>query len=130
MSDTKNKLAENGIKGRGGRPKVYENKRETKMEFWANKREEVIIRDKAKKAGLKPAVFMRESALHFDERQLPKIRLEAIYEIRKIGVNFNQIAHVLNSKNISGNKIEIETVKEDIKSVIEVLKEQLLALKI
>ena len=114
---------------RGGRPRLNNDKREISMNFWVNPSEEKTIKEKIKRLGMRKANYLRECALNFDERQLPRLRLEVVYEIRKIGVNFNQLAHILNSKNVSGKKIDLEEMKEEVTSFINLLKTQLQSLK-
>jgi hypothetical protein len=114
---------------KGGRPKLYGTKKDRVMAFKVNEKEEKIILDKLKRLRMRKAIYLRESALHFDEKQLPRLRLEAVYEIRKIGVNFNQLMHLLNSKNVSGKPIELDSLKEEVHSFIQLLKEQLQSLK-
>ncbi len=71
-----------------------------------NKAELELIEQKAKKLKMSSASYIRQSALTSDDGRLPKIRLEALGQLRKIGINWNQVAHYLNSIKKVGGIVE------------------------
>jgi len=96
-------------------------KRNRQLKFWATNNEEVIIREKAKKANMNIERYLRNSALRTN---IIVYDLTSIFElssqISHIGNNINQIAKRLNQ----GEKIynnDIHYLKESMKNVNNVL---------
>jgi len=81
-----------------GRPKSkQESIRKITQTVRLNPEEQQIIKRKAKALNMSLASYFRETALTSDNTRLPKLRNEAISQLQKIGVNWNQIAKYLNT---------------------------------
>ena len=105
-------MTEKKLKKKGGRPAKQENeKRECRYNLRLTTAEDIIIRDQAAVAGLKPAEFLRRRALNY---RVPSpaniVERELIYELNKIGVNINQIALAANTnRSYKGNVAAVYT---------------------
>lgn len=87
--------------------------------------ENKILKEKCNKQNISESEFLRNCIMNKEvDYKLRKDILKILYELRKIGTNINQIAHVANStKDIMHNKYE-SNYKELIK-IIEELREKL-----
>ena len=84
-----------------------------------------MLKEKAKESNSSEADFLRNCILNKNtDYVLRKEVLDILYELRKIGVNINQIAHIANSTNqIMENKYE--TNYKELMTIIEELREKL-----
>lgn len=94
-----------------------------------NNEEKVRIQMKAKAVGMSVSRYLRETGLTSDDTRLPKIRHQMLYEIRKIGVNVNQIAHHVNSAMAIGGFVNSNQLLEQIAKINSELLASLLFLK-
>jgi len=94
-----------------------------------NEEEKAKILKKAKAMGMSVSRYLRETGLSSDDTRLPKIRHQLIYEIRKIGVNHNQIAHYLNIVMAGGGAMDNKELLEEFKKIFNLLSNALTELK-
>ena len=84
-------------RSRGGRPRLPEKERRTYRRFLVatNEAECARIEELAEAAGMKPTAFLRESAI---KRTISwRVNAAARRELRRIGVNLNQLTRVANT---------------------------------
>ena len=100
-------------------------KRQTIKNFRIDPSENKMLKQKAKESNSSEADFLRNCILNKNtDYVLRKEVLDILYELRKIGVNINQIAHIANSTNqIMENKYE--TNYKELMMIIEELREKL-----
>lgn len=72
---------------------------------------------KAKNHKMRFSGYVRETALTSDDTRLPRIRVETISQIRKIGTNWNQIAHYLNVIKKVGGFVENDQLVTEFKKI-------------
>ncbi len=84
-----------------------------------------MLKEKARESNSTEADFLRNCILNRNtDYVLRKEILDILYELRKIGTNINQIAHIANSTNqIMDNKYEANY--KELMKVVEELKEKL-----
>lgn len=95
---------------KGGRPRLIDQERRafsvrpgfTEYEF-------SVLEKRAESTGLDLAEFVRRLALNKEFYSVPQINREAMIELNRIGVNFNQIAKFANSTN---QILAIETLSQ------------------
>ena len=100
--------------------------RSIKKQFWINKEEATILKNKSKKVGLNESDFLRLLIVNTKLKEKPDDRFyDVMKDMRAIGNNLNQIARVANSTgNISHDyKKEAEVWNE---FMIKIKKEYLL----
>lgn len=74
--------------------------RQIKKNFYLNYKENAILSSKAAKKGLSESAFIRGLIMgYLPKGKIPEKIDDLIYEIRKIGININQIANVANRTN-------------------------------
>ena len=74
--------------------------RSIKKQILVNHEEDQLIRKKAEQVGMNVSAYMRCRALGYTPKEKPpKEFYDAIKEIRKVGINLNQIAHKANALN-------------------------------
>ncbi len=100
-------------------------KRQIIKNFRIDPSENRMLKEKAKESNSSEADFLRNCILNKNtDYVLRKEVLDILYELRKIGVNINQIAHIANSTNqIMENKYE--TNYKELMMIIEELREKL-----
>ena len=100
-------------------------KRQIIKNFRIDPSENKMLKQKAKESNSSEADFLRNCILNKNtDYVLRKEILDILYELRKIGVNINQIAHIANSTNqIMENKYE--TNYKELMTIIEELREKL-----
>ena len=100
-------------------------KRQIIKNFRIDPSENRMLKEKAKESNSSEADFLRNCILNKNtDYVLRKEVLDILYELRKIGVNINQIAHIANSTNqIMDNKYE--TNYKELMKIIEELREKL-----
>ena len=100
-------------------------KRQIIKNFRIDPSENKMLKQKAKESNSSEADFLRNCILNKNtDYVLRKEVLDILYELRKIGVNINQIAHIANSTNqIMENKYE--TNYKELMTIIEELREKL-----
>ena len=100
-------------------------KRKIIKNFRIDPSENKMLKQKAKESNSSEADFLRNCILNKNtDYVLRKEVLDILYELRKIGVNINQIAHIANSTNqIMENKYE--TNYKELMTIIEELREKL-----
>ena len=107
---------------KGGRPKkTVIRDRTTGIRF--SKTEYLIIQDKAKKAGLKMTVFIRQSAL--DSRIISRLTMEEKIQIQNLigqSRNINQIAKACHTEGISSALLYFENFRGQIDQILQKLK--------
>lgn len=116
-------------KKKGRKVKGEEKKRLIDKTVAYNKEEMAIILKKAERLRLKPIPYIREASLHYNEDTSPKITVEFTAQLRKIGINVNQIAKKLNEikhefqvKNLKEIEKSIEEYKEILHNIYEKVK--------
>jgi hypothetical protein len=88
----------NGIKGRGGRPRLgVLERRSIRLLLRLNPEEGSALRQAAERARLPLAQYIREAALGRPLVLIPEINREAFSSLARIGANLNQLAHHLNA---------------------------------
>lgn len=95
--------------------------REIEIKVRVTESEDEIIKEKAKKLGKNKARYIREAAQNAFVLNLDTKGLDSLaYEINKIGININQIAH---QANIFGEpyKSDIKYLKEKQEHIEEIL---------
>ena len=71
-----------------------------KKQILVSREEDQLIRQKAEQVGMNVSAYMRSRALDYNPKEKPpKEFYDAIKEIRKVGINLNQIAHKANALN-------------------------------
>ena len=87
--------------------------------------ENKMLKEKSKEAKISEAEFLRNCILNKEiDYVLRKAVFDILYELRKIGTNINQIAHIANSTNqIMENKYE--TNYKELMKIIEELRKKL-----
>ena len=100
-------------------------KRQIIKNFRIDPSENKMLKQKAKESNSSEADFLRNCILNKNtDYVLRKEVLDILYELRKIGVNINQIAHIANSTNqIMENKYE--TNYKELMKIIEELRGKL-----
>ena len=100
-------------------------KRQIIKNFRIDPSENRMLKEKAKESNSSEAEFLRNCILNKDiDYVLRKAVFDILYELRKIGTNINQIAHIANSTNqIMENKYE--TNYKELMMIIEELREKL-----
>ena len=100
-------------------------KRQIIKNFRIDPSENRMLKEKAKESNSSEADFLRNCILNKNtDYVLRKEVLDILYELRKIGVNINQIAHIANSTNqIMDNKYE--TNYKELMKIIEELRGKL-----
>ena len=100
-------------------------KRQIIKNFRIDPSENRMLKEKAKESNSSEADFLRNCILNRNiDYVLRKEILDILYELRKIGTNINQIAHIANSTNqIMDNKYE--TNYKELMTIIEELREKL-----
>lgn len=100
-------------------------KRQIIKNFRIDPSENRMLKEKAKESNSSEADFLRNCILNKNtDYVLRKEVLDILYELRKIGVNINQIAHIANSTNqIMDNKYE--TNYKELMTIIEELRGKL-----
>jgi Arc/MetJ-type ribon-helix-helix transcriptional regulator len=95
--------------------KIEENSNKTeRFSIKINKQDKAIIKEKAKKAGYgSTSSYIRDVLL--EKNIIPRADKEMILQVRKIGVNINQLTKLSNEK---GNP---DMVYNDIKSNVDLL---------
>lgn len=72
--------------------------REKQITFWTTYDEYKEIKNKSEKVGLSISEYLRTRAIGFEPKEKPPREFyDAIREIRKVGVNINQIARLANA---------------------------------
>lgn len=89
-----------------------------------NQKQSERILKKAEINGLSISAYFRESALSSDDTRLPRIRRETILEIRKIGINVNQIARHINEVQKMGGNINYSELKIQLEKIHSMLCQQ------
>lgn len=86
---------------RGRRKLPPEEIRDTTIKFRVNEKELAYLNDLKNKAGIELGHLIRQELLRSEPRNktLPKINNDALFELKKIGSNINQMTKVLNSRN-------------------------------
>jgi hypothetical protein len=91
-----------------GSKKAKDDIRDHCMQVHVSESERKLIIQKAKTCKMSFSRYLRETAISSNDERLPMVRKEAISEIRKIGVNINQIAHQINQVHLAGGSINYE----------------------
>lgn len=115
------KKTESKAKNVGGRPRK-KTKRETKMGFNATAVEHTLIQEKAKRAGLRPADYLRDLALKGKPRPMPSPEQLQLYrDITGIANNLNQLtkeAHKQNLPALAGRVLKtLDETAKTLKSI-------------
>ena len=89
--------------------------RTIKKQFWLNETEENILKEKAKKANISEAEFLRNCINGFEVREKPYENFyHVLRDLRGIATNINQLAR---SANRYGYYSDAETYKKDFQKV-------------
>lgn len=98
-------------------------KRVVKFQTWLSREEKDILRKKACLVGMSESSLIRcwIKDIHPKEKPPPEF-YDLINELRRIGINLNQIAHVANATyHINNYKYDINA--EELKKIIKTIKE-------
>jgi len=118
MSETND--SEDERQNQGGRPRKDPRDRRTKRYgLRLSPREYEEIQDRAERAGLSVAEYLRRKAL--GRKIKTKVEEEAIRQVQKVGTNLNQIARWANEQRNKAVKSAAEDVIEDVKQVMRQL---------
>lgn len=101
-------------------------KRVVKFQTWLSREEKDILRKKASLVGMSESSLIRcwIKDIHPKEKPPPEF-YDLINELRRIGINLNQIAHVANVTHfINNNKYDLNT--KELKEIIKLIKEKYL----
>ena len=101
-------------------------KRVVKFQTWLSREEKDILRKKARFVGMSESSFITcwIKDIHPKEKPPPEF-YDLINELRRIGINLNQIAHVANATHfINNNKYDLNT--KELKEIIKLIKEKYL----
>lgn len=101
-------------------------KRNVRKQFWFTEEEAKRLRKKASLVGLTESSLVR-SLLdeYYPKEKPPKEFYDLITELRKIGINLNQIAHIANITHFIDNNRYEANVKE-LRKLIKKIKEEFL----
>ena len=93
--------------------------------FRLSPEEDKMLKEKCKEQNISKSKFIKNCIIGKQvDYVLRKSILDILYELRKIGTNINQIAHIANSTNqIMDNKYE--TNYKELMTIIEELREKL-----
>lgn len=101
-------------------------KRVVKFQTWLSREEKDILRKKACLVGMSESSLIRcwIKDIHPKEKPPPEF-YDLINELRRIGINLNQIAHIANITHFIDNNRYEENVKE-LRKLIKKIKEEYL----
>lgn len=101
-------------------------KRKNRKQFWFNDEEVLMLRKKASLVGMSESSLIRCWVQDIYPKEKPPPQFyDLINELRKIGVNLNQIAHIANATHyIDNNKYDLNT--KELKEIIKLIKEKYL----
>lgn len=101
-------------------------KRVVKFQTWLSREEKDILRKKASLVGMSESSLIRcwIKDIHPKEKPPPEF-YDLINELRRIGINLNQIAHIANIAHFIDNNRYEENVKE-LRKLIKKIKEEYL----
>lgn len=120
---------EQNRKSKGGRPPLLDiEKRSVKFHGGFTLAEAQAIEHKALAAGISESEYIRHAVLNRELKTVPAINKDTYYELGKIGVNINQIAHSLNLSLSGADKERINSVFNQFKIMIAELRKQLLGI--
>ena len=91
-----------------------------------NRREAEKILIAASRLGLKPTTYIKNVSLNYRSKLLPpepKIHLETKVQLRRIGVNINQIAKAL--QNTNSPRLSIQNELNELKTLLVAIIERL-----
>lgn len=111
---------DNGIQNKGGRPRKPEAERRSHthgLRLSPNEKEE--LEDRADRAGLSLSEYIRRRAL--GKKIKTKVEEETIRQIRRVGVNLNQVAKWANEGKDPAVHSAAEDTIEDVKQAIREL---------
>ena len=93
--------------------------------FRLSPEEDKVLKEKCKELDISKSEFIKRCIMNKEvDYKLRKSIFDILYELRKIGININQIAHIANSTNqIMENKYE--TNYKELMTIIEELREKL-----
>lgn len=90
------------------RPEKIENKADKFAVLRLSETDKVFLNKKAKELGTSRHRYMKEAVLNYHIENSPRIHKQYIADLRKIGVNINQITKSINIIAKNGEKINIE----------------------
>ena len=93
-------------------------KRNKSISVKYSQRECRIISEKANENGMKLRTFIREASLTAISEQMPKIRLESLAQLRKAGVNLNQITKNINTISKMNLKFDPKVISNNLNEAI------------
>lgn len=100
--------------------------RQIKKQYYLNEEENEILKNKCLLTGYNEGSLIRSLLIGFKPKEKPPIEFyNAIKEIRKIGININQIALIANSTN-KIDLIKLEFVLNELNDIIKELKNKYL----
>jgi len=118
MSETND--SEDERQNQGGRPRKDPRDRRTKRYgLRLSPKEYEEIQDRAERAGLSVAEYLRRKAL--GKKVKTKVEEEAIRQIRRVGTNLNQVARWANQGKDEAVRSAAEDVIEDVKTAMKQL---------
>lgn len=101
-------------------------RRDLQINFRVTLAERQMIKDRIMKSGTEDGEYLRRMAIdgyifHLDNSDLKQL----IYEINKIGININQIAHKINKEN-EVYQTDMDEIKEKMDQVWRLLRKSIL----
>ena len=101
-------------------------KRGIKKQFWFNKEEATILKNKAKKVGVTESTLIRNLVMGFEPKEKPDERFyDSLKQLRSIGNSFNQLAAKANALDLI-DEVEYKKQKKKLDDIIIKLKEDYL----
>ncbi len=91
-----------------------------KMTFRLNEKEYEQIKEKVEESGISQQQFLLKTALEKDIIHIKEFQT-LIFQLKKIGVNINQIAKHCNETGVISND-DIEEIKEGVNMIWQLLK--------
>jgi len=117
MSDQNEQQSE-GRQNKGGRPRKDPKDRRTKRYgLRLSPKEYEEIQDRAERAGLSVAEYLRRRAL--GKPISTKVEKKTTEELNRIGVHLNQIAHRASSEDLPDVASEAETAIQEVRALID-----------
>jgi hypothetical protein len=112
------------LKPGDGKPRSEQRQRKKVVAFRVNDDQHAIIEMRAHAAGMKPGDYAREMSLGGGvtqarlDRAVTASLTKLVYELRKIGTNLNQIAHVANATGTQPLPVVFDRVLADLTKTV------------
>jgi len=104
--------------------KRYSKKREI-ISIRFNAEQLRVVKNKANRMNLERSTYIREASVYFNEDLSPLISLRTSRELRKIGININQMARRLNAIHVNNKVLNFKDVEALLTESIILIKKAL-----